>query len=193
MLASYAKAFAGMSIDMDSTDYALVPHRTGYDSAAYNNLIEAVYYIPYFASLDRENSASFLGIYENKAEFQAVYDAVKAIYDANGISPTTDASKWPEQKAKLLAIAEKQLIDDMPVIPLVFNKDVTLTSDQLTDVTSTYYIPSYFRKANLKDYLDYTYTDSNGNKISIFATFPEIDWDKKGYVAETAAPVETSK
>ena len=193
MLASYAKAFSGMSIDMDSTDYALVPHRTGYDSTTYNNIIEAVYYVPYFASLNRETGEGFLGIYETKAEFQATYDAVKAIYDANGISPTTDASKWPAQKATLLAVAEKQLLADMPVIPVVFNKDVTLTSDQLTDVKSTYYVPATFQKADLKNYLDYTYTDSHGNKISIFATFPEIDWDKKGYEEPTVAPIETKK
>lgn len=193
MLASYAKAFSGMAIDMDSTDYALVPHRTGYDSEAYNNLIEAVYYIPYFASLNRGNGSDFLSIYETAAEFQKVYDAVEAIYDANGITPTTDASKWPAQKAQLLAVAEKQLMEDMPVIPVVFNKDVTLTSDQLTDVGATYYIPAYFRKADLKSYLDYTFTDSHGNKISIFATFPQIEWDKKGYEEPTVAPVETKK
>ncbi len=193
MLSGYAKAFSGMAIDMDSNDYALVPHRTGYDSATYNNLIEAVYYIPYFASLNRENDADFLSIYETKAEFQAVYDAVKAIYDANGITPTSDASKWPAQKAQLLAVAEKQLMEDMPVIPVVFNKDVTLTSDQLTEVKATYYIPATFRKTDLKDYMDYTYTDSHGNKISIFATFPEIAWDKKGFEEPTAAPIEDQK
>ena len=81
----------------------------------------------------------------------------------------------------------------MAVIPVAFNKDVTLTSDQLTDVSANYYIPAIFRKANLKNYMDYTYTDANGNKISIFATFPEINWDKKGYEEPTAAPVENAK
>lgn len=191
MLSSYAKAFSGMAIDMDSADYALVPHHTGYDSAAYNNLIEAVYYIPYFASLNRDTDEKFLNIYASKAEFQATYDAVSAVYAANGISPTTDASKWPAQKAQLLAVAEKQLLADMPVIPVVFNKDVTLTSDQLSKVSSNYYVPSLFAKAELKDYMDYTYTDSHGNKISIFATFPEIAWDKQGYEEPTVAPIET--
>jgi len=180
MLACYAKAFSGMPVDMDSTDYALVPHRTGYDSKTYNNLIEAVYYIPYFASLSRDDSSFLGGIYKTKAEFQAVYDAVKAIYDNYGIAPTTDSSKWADQKVTLLKAAEKQLLKDMPVIPVVFNKDAVLVSDQLTDVEATFYIPAYFRNANLKDYQNYAYEDDQGNKISIFATFPEILWDKIG-------------
>ena len=193
VLSCYAKAFSGMAIDMDSEDYALVPHRTGYDSAAYNNLIEAVYYIPYFASLNRDTDEKFLNIYASKAEFQATYDAVSAVYAANGITPTTDSSKWPAQKAQLLIAAEKLLMDDMPVIPVVFNKDVTLTSGQLSKVSSNHYLPALFAKAELKDYQNYTYTDSHGNKISIFATFPEIAWEKQGYEEPTVAPIETKK
>ncbi len=179
MLACYAKAFSGMPIDMDSDDYALVPHRTGYDSETYNNIIEAVYYVPYFASLN-ENSHSFLGIYKSKADFQAVYNAVNAVYNRYGIEPTKDSSKWAAQKAQLLKEAEKVLMNDLPVIPLVFNKDATLTSSQLKDVAEGFYTPFNFAKTDLKDYNDYTYENEEGEKISIFATFPTIQWDKIG-------------
>lgn len=179
MLASYAKSFSGMPIDMDSDDYALVPHRTGYDSTAYNNLIEAVYYVPYFASLN-ENSSSFLGIYKSKDEFKTLYNAIKAVYDKYGIAPTTDSSKWAAQKAQLLREAEKLLMKDLPVIPLVFNKDATLASDQLKDVAEGFYTPFNFVKTDLKNYNDYTYANEAGEKVSIFATFPAIQWDKIG-------------
>lgn len=190
VLANFAKPFAGMSIDMDSNDFSLKPHRTGYDSAEYNTLMEAVYYVPYFASLDRENSSSFLGIYDTKEEFQAVYDAVKAVYDKYGITATTDSSKWTAQKAVLLEAAEKLLMEDMPIIPVVYNRSAILISDQLDSVAFDYYAPALFRKANLKDYESYTFTDKKGNKVSIFTSFPDIAWDKKGVVEETEAVTE---
>ncbi|MBQ8309991.1 MAG: hypothetical protein IJX80_03145 [Clostridia bacterium] len=187
VLANFAKPFAGMAIDMDSNDFALKAHRTGYDSTEYNDLIEAVYYVPYFASLDRETSSDFLGIYETKEEFQAVYDAVKAVYDKCGITATTDSSKWTTQKATLLEAAEAQLMEDMPIIPVVYNRSAVLISDQLTNVASDYYIPSVFTKTDLKDFESYTYTDKKGEKVSIFASFPDIAWDKKGTTEETEA------
>ena len=163
-------------------NYVLEPHRTGYDSEEYNNLIEAVYYIPYFASLDRETSYDFLGIYDTKEEFQATYDAVKAIYDQYGITPTTTVSEWKTQKATLLHKAEELLISDMPIIPVVFLQHATAYSeDQLTDITSNYYVPNLFTEAMLENYLDYTYINKQGKLTSIFANFPEIEWDKAGY------------
>lgn len=176
-LACYAKPFSGMPVDMDSTDYALVPHRTGYDSADYNNLIEAIYYIPYFEEMDRDGS-SFSELYHAKGEYEALYDAIEEIYDTHGIETTTDSKKWAAQKAELLEAAEELLLEDMPVIPVVFNKDAILVSEELTDVDSTFYIPASFTKTDLKDYQKYSYKDGNDNSISIFASFPEILWDK---------------
>ena len=185
VLSSFAKSFSGMSLDM--TNYVLQPHRTGYDSEEYNNLMEAIYYVPYFASLDRETSSDFLGIYDSTEEFQAVYDAVKAIYDANGITPSKNVEDWRKQKAALLHKAEELLLTDLPVIPVLFNKHAfTFNEDTLKDVTSDYYVPNIFTEATLKDYLDYTYINKQGKLTSIFASFPEINWNDAGvdYSAE---------
>ena len=185
VLSSFAKSFSGMSLDMKN--YILQPHRTGYDSEEYNNLMEAIYYVPYFANLDRETSSSFLGIYDSKEEFQAVYDAVKAIYDANGITPSNEVTDWREQKAALLHKAEELLLTDMPVIPVLFNQHAsTFDEKTLKDVSSDYYVPDLFSEATLKDYLDYTYINKQGKLTSIFASFPEINWDDIGvdYSAE---------
>ncbi len=180
VLSSFAKSFAGMQYDMEN--YILEPHRTGYDSKEYNNLIEAIYYVPYFASLDRETDSDFLGIYDTKEEFQATYDAVKAIYDEYGITPTTKVEEWKTQKATLLHKAEELLIADMPIIPVLFNQHASAYSEEyLTDITADYYVPNLFTEAMLENYLDYTYINKQGKLTSIFASFPEIEWDMAGY------------
>ena len=182
VLSSFAKSFAGMAVDMESEDYALSAHRTGYDSVEYNNLIEAIYYIPYFASLDRENDSDFLNIYETKEDFQAVYDAVKAVYEANGITPTTNKNEWKTQKALLLHKAEELLLTDLPVIPVLYNKHASSYNEELvTGLTSDYYVTNLFNEAMLENYLQYTYISKSGKLTSIFANFPDIEWEKAGY------------
>ena len=161
--------------------YVLDPHRTGYDSVEYNNLMEAIYYVPYFANLNRETSSDFLGIYDTKEEFQAVYDAVKAIYDANGITPTTDVKEWKNQKALLLHKAEEMLLSDMPIIPVIFNQHATAyDAKTLTKISSDYYVQDIFTDTMLKNYLDYTYINKQGKLTSIFASFPDVQWDEIG-------------
>ena len=180
VLSGFAKSFAGMQYDMEN--YVLEPHRTGYDSVEYNNLMEAVYYVPYFANLNRDTDSDFLGIYDTKEEFQATYDAVKAIYDKYGITPTTDVKEWKTQKATLLHKAEELLLTDLPVIPVLFNQHaVAYSDDQILDMTADYYVPTLFTETMLKDYLDYTYINKQGKLTSIFAAFPEIEWEKAGY------------
>ena len=179
VLSGFAKSFAGMKFDMEN--YIQQPHRTGYDSEEYNNLMEAIYYVPYFANLDRETSSDFLGIYDTKEEFQAVYDAVKEIYDANGITPSNEVADWRKQKAALLHKAEELLLTDLPVIPVLFNQHASVyNEDLLLDVESSYYVPNLFTNATIEDYLDYTYINKQGKLTSIFATFPEINWDDAG-------------
>ena len=179
VLSSFAKSFAGMAVDMKSDTYELAPHRTGYDSKEYNDLMEAIYYVPYFASLNRENSSNFLGIYETKEEFQAVYDAVKAVYDKYGITPTTKVDEWKNQKATLLHKAEELLLTDLPVIPVLFNQHADVyNEEQLTDLTSSYYVPTIFTEAMLDNYLNYTYYNKQNKLTSIFATFPIVEWNK---------------
>jgi len=181
VLANFAKSFAGMAVNMSSDNYELNPNRTGYDSEEYNNLMEAVYYVPYFANLDRENDSDFLGIYDTKEEFQAVYDIVKKIYSDNGITPSTNSSDWAAQKAKLLHKAEEMLIADMAIIPVLFNQHAeVINADHLSKIVSNYYVPAVFTKTELKDYLQYTYIDAQGKLVSIFAPFPNPVWEEAG-------------
>ena len=178
VLSSFAKSFSGMEVNM--LNYELTPHRTGYDSEEYNNLMEAVYYIPYFASLNRETDSDFLGIYDTKEEFQAVYDAVAAIYNKYNITPTTNADSWKSQKAVLLHKAEELLMTDLPIVPVIFNQTAyACNSELVTDLTSDYYVPVLFTNATVENYFETQYyTNDQGKTVSIFANFPEIAWDK---------------
>ena len=179
VLSNFAKAFSGMAVDMEN--YHLVPNRTGYDSEEYNNLMEAVYYIPYFASLDRNNDSNFLNLYENKEEFQAVYDTVAAVYKKYGITPTTNVDSWKAQKAVLLHKAEELLLTDLPVVPVLFNQTASVcNSELLTGLTSDYYVPDLFTNATVTDYFEnhYYYLSSQDKYVSIFTDFPTVAWDK---------------
>ena len=175
VLSSFATPFSGMQLDMsDPSNYHLNTHITGYNSQAYNDLMEAIYYIPYYANLS-ENDHEFLGLYDTTEEFADLYQRIKVIYDEYGIVPSTKSSDWTKQKALLLHKAEELLLKDMPVIPVVFHQNAVLVSSELKGITATYYIPSYFRKTSLKSYLDY---------VPVLENFPNVDWSKKGYVEE---------
>lgn len=58
-------------------------------------------------------------------------------------------------RAALLHEAEDILIADLPIIPIVFNKNATMQSKDLSSVSSTYYGTSIFTKAKLKDFEKY--------------------------------------
>ena len=57
-----------------------------------------------------------------------------------------------DKRADILHNAEKQLMTDMPIIPIVFNQNATLTSKELTGEKVSYYGTPIFTKLNLKNY-----------------------------------------
>ncbi len=62
------------------------------------------------------------------------------------------AEKDIKARAEILHEAEKILIDDMAVIPVIFNQTATLTHDDLSKVDFGYYGNTIFTKTKLKDY-----------------------------------------
>lgn len=60
-----------------------------------------------------------------------------------------------KDSATALYEAEAILMNDMPVIPTVFNKRAIIQSSDLKSTSSTYYLTTNFKKANLKNYEDY--------------------------------------
>ena len=97
---------------------------------------------------------------EKRTEFKipthiSGYD--KAEY--NALIESALAEKDIKARAEILHEAENMLMEDMPVIPIVFNQTKTLMSKDLTKVTTTYYGTFNFNKAKLKDYQLYIPTE----------------------------------
>lgn len=69
------------------------------------------------------------------------------------------AAKDAKTKAQLLHEAEKILMEDMPIIPIVFNQDAYLISKELKNVDSTYFGTRIFTDAKLKNYQKYLPTE----------------------------------
>ena len=65
------------------------------------------------------------------------------------------AEKNIDARATILHEAEEMLLEDMPVIPIVFNQQASLTHKDLSKVVTTYYVPALFAKAKLKNWEDY--------------------------------------
>ena len=60
-----------------------------------------------------------------------------------------------EARAEILHEAEGILLEDMPIIPIVYNKTFTLVSKELSKVKFSYYGYAIFTKTKLKNYEDY--------------------------------------
>lgn len=166
MLAPFAADFSGM---VDS-EFNMIPHVTGYNSDQYNALIEAIYFLPYRNQISAENYASFKG-YASAEEFQQILDAVDAVYATYGINTSDVAGS----KLTLLHKAEEMLMNDMPIIPVVFNQNATVISDALDDVESDWYVSYKFEDTTLDDYQDYLQDFAN----IVSQKYPETQKPKK--------------
>lgn len=65
------------------------------------------------------------------------------------------------EKAAVLHDAEKALLAEMPIIPVVFNQDAYLISKDLSKTVNTYYSTRNFAKTKLKNYEDYLPEEAN--------------------------------
>ena len=118
-LSQFAVSFSGNGVDMDSENYDLYGHISGYASEDYNALIESAY-----------------------------------------------AEKDRAARATILHQAEAKLLEDMPVIPVIFLQDAYLYLGELSGIGSTYYGTRDFNDTQLKDYMTYkarTASASEGN------------------------------
>lgn len=118
MLAPFARSLSGQGQDMANAAitgiYEDTPHRTGYDSEAYEALMEEAF-------------------------------AIKN-------DPAARSAKLHE--------AEKMLLDDMPVIPIIFNQNAYIISGDLSKYESNYYGYRIFNKLTQKDYIKYIETEA---------------------------------
>lgn len=186
-LSSFALGFSGSSSrDEQTNEYSMNQHITGYNSEEYNNLMDAIYFIPYYSQMDPDpdpklfndpakNPYFGFGL-ETYAEYRRVYRAITQVYSTYQMEPSEKAKDWEAQKAKLLHEAEKLLLNDMPVIPIVFNKNAVMQNSNLKNVKKNYYTPFLFTKTSLKNYKKYIY---------VFYKFPKyVDWSNYGLKEE---------
>ena len=115
VLAPFAKGYTGgASLLPQSTNFFVATHKTGYNSDAYNQKIEAAF-----------------------------------------------AEKNLTKRAAILHEAEELLMDDMPVMPIIFNKSVEMTSKTLSKIGHSYYNCPIFTKTKLKNYEKYIPSDED--------------------------------
>lgn len=72
--------------------------------------------------------------------------------DYNKLIEDALAQKNIKERATILHEAEKKLLDDMAIIPIIFNQNATITSKDLSKISVDYYGFVNFKKAKLKDY-----------------------------------------
>lgn len=60
-----------------------------------------------------------------------------------------------EARAKILHEAEAILLEDMPIVPVVYNKNFRVSSNMLSKISYSYYGYAIFTKTKLKNYKDY--------------------------------------
>ena len=107
-LSQFAVSFSGNGVDMNSENYDLYGHISGYASEDYNALIESAY-----------------------------------------------AEKDRTARAAILHQAEAKLLEDMPVMPIIFLQDAYLYLGELSGIGTTYYGTRDFNDTQLKDYMTY--------------------------------------
>ena len=73
------------------------------------------------------------------------------------------AEKNIEARASILHEAEEILMQDLPVIPIIFNQNAYLQSKDLSKVETTYYGTFVFTKTKLKNYELYVPKEENDN------------------------------
>ena len=73
----------------------------------------------------------------------------------NALVETIFNEKDAAKRADLYRQAEKKLMEDLPIIPIIFNKKATMMSDKLKSTAETYYVSSIFTKAKIRSYDKY--------------------------------------
>lgn len=118
-LAQFSGDFSGNGVDMLSENFDVKLHVTGFESAAYTELIEKAY-----------------------------------------------AATDEDERAALLHEAEKLLVEEMPVCPVVTLQSAYIANDILSGIKTTYYGTTDFKRMKMKNYMDYKEEEVDGTQTS---------------------------
>jgi ABC-type oligopeptide transport system substrate-binding subunit len=97
------------------------------------------------------NLASFSSTYSGDAVPVKGYDND----DFNALIESAFAETDADARAEILYEAEALLLDDAAVVPVIFNTNAYVVSDELSGLKSDYWGVQLFTKAKLKDYVQY--------------------------------------
>lgn len=133
----YTTAYAARDFDVILVDYnalapnafsVLAPFATEYSGRGVDMLSENYDKINHITGYSSEKYSELI---------DAAYDAQKS-----------------EDELKALHDAEKMLLDDMPVVPVVFQQDAYIASNVLSGIENTYWGRN-FKNMKMKNYMDY--------------------------------------
>lgn len=125
--ATYEADYASGNYDVVGLDYQMISTHAVYDLAMFSN--------------EYSGSAVPVAGYVN-TEFDALITAALEESDLN-------------ERAKLLHDAEELLIADAAVVPVIFNANAYVISGELSKVDTNYWGVQLFKKAKLKNYVQY--------------------------------------
>lgn len=142
MLSNYAYAFSGgIFSDADNDVYEYDTHITGYDSIRYNILMEAIYYIPYFASLDTLNSDYLVSHLETKPYEESAISTLRKLATATtnaqnefagaDASLSTAQTDYDSVKGTILTAKDDALKTAMSTVATTVNTLSTVATSML--------------------------------------------------------------
>lgn len=143
MLSNYAYAFSGTIFsDPESNVYDYDTHVTGYDSIRYNILMEAIYYIPYFASLDTLNSDYLISHLETKPYEESAISTLRKLATATtnaqnafataGSSINTAQANYNDVKGTILKAKDKDLETAMSTVATTIST-ISVTANSILE------------------------------------------------------------
>ena len=92
---------------------------------------------------------------EGRETLEPLHSTGYASEEYDAIIKKALAAKTAEEAAKLYSDAEKLLLKDAAVAPIIFNKSVALINKDLKKVSVSYFGNFVFTKAKYKDWVDY--------------------------------------
>jgi ABC-type transport system substrate-binding protein len=140
-------------------------HTEMYESGDYTAiLVDIVAKTPsafgFLAPFAKEFAGSSVDMNPNDGDVEHLYEVMghRTGYQSDAYDAKIEeafAATDAKTKAKLLHEAEKLLLEDMPIIPIIFNQDAYVISKDLSGVKHTYFNTRIFTKTKLKNYQDY--------------------------------------
>ena len=139
----FEEAYASGEYEIIGADYQMISAHALYDLAMFSS--------------EYSKTGSLLSWYEsvyNSGNLQLVKKVhVNEAFEA--LIAEAFNEKDLKKRAEILHNAEKALIDDGAVIPVVFNANAYVVSSELTNLKTDFWGVQSFKKANLKKYVQY--------------------------------------